>query len=98
MDPISLDKYGRQISLGDWVAIPDKFLSSMDIKLGKVVGFTKKKVKVQAMNFEYNTEVKDFVYKIDEDGTWTTDRKPEQCIVVKYNPDDLIGKKTNGYH
>lgn len=93
------DKYWRLINIGDWVVYLTKCCNGMDIQIGKVVGFTDKKVKIKDITFEYS-DSKDTLVWIDpsnDDGKYTTLRNPDQCIDLRYNSDDLIGKCYSKY-
>lgn len=89
------DAYGRLISENDWVSFPKKSCNTLDIAIGKVVGFTSKQVKVKELSFEYSSSQDELVWKNPDyvEDEYTTSKKPDKLVVLKYNPEDLFDKK-----
>lgn len=57
-----LDLTGREIKVGDWIVQPDKG----ELKMGLVVGFTKKSGNVRAVSFMFGD-----IYKMRADGKYS---------------------------
>lgn len=89
------DAYGRPILENDWVSFPKKSCNAVDIAIGKVVGFTSKQVKIKELSFDYSISKNELVWKDPDymEDEYTTTRKPDKLIVLKYNPEDLFDKK-----